>query len=148
MTSKDSPIPNNQDKSDGRIRATIMRAELYSSSPLPPAEVLAEYEKLQPGAVDRLITMAEKEADNRHEIQKEVIKNSFHIERLGQIVGLTIFLVALIFGFVLILQDKPIMGMVSVIGSMVAVVSLFIYGRESEQHNSDTEKKPTRKHRS
>lgn len=36
------------------------------TGPLPPPEQLLQYEQISPGFADRIVTMAEKEQENRH----------------------------------------------------------------------------------
>ena len=43
---------------------TLLRAELHAG-PLPPPDMLEQYERMQPGTLDRLLTMAESEQQAR-----------------------------------------------------------------------------------
>jgi uncharacterized membrane protein len=47
---------------------SIVRGE-YFEGPFPPPEILAQYEELQPGLVDRIFRYAETEQAQRHRIQ-------------------------------------------------------------------------------
>lgn len=44
---------------------------MLHQGPLPPAELLAEYERVLPGAAERVFTMAETEQSARHEHMRE-----------------------------------------------------------------------------
>ena len=50
--------------SSGVLSEIQFRAELHAG-PLPPPDVLERYERMQPGTLDRLLTMAEKEQQAR-----------------------------------------------------------------------------------
>jgi uncharacterized membrane protein len=63
-------------ESDGR---SIVRGKYYEG-PFPEPEVLAKYEEIQPGLIDRIFRYAESEQTQRHQIQnKRVDAEGFDI---------------------------------------------------------------------
>ena len=62
------------------ILSTMMafEEERSFSGPLPPPEYLEAYEKVMPGATDRLLTMTEKQVDHRIELEKTIVKKKLY----------------------------------------------------------------------
>jgi uncharacterized membrane protein len=56
--------------SHGVMHGPLAEFTLAMSGPLPPPEVLAAYERLHPGAAERIIRMAEKSLDHTIEVEK------------------------------------------------------------------------------
>jgi uncharacterized membrane protein len=71
-------------------------ASLTRSGPLPDSRELANYEKILPGAADRIITVFEKQADHRMEIEKSVILGGVANERYGIAAGVIVVVSTLI----------------------------------------------------
>lgn len=44
------------------------------SGPIPPPDIIKDYENILPGSADRIISMAEKQADHRRDIEKNSSK--------------------------------------------------------------------------
>ena len=59
-----------------------VRSEI--SGPLPSPEILAGYESILPGAAERILRMAEKSQDNRHEISMVALTETAADTRRGQ----------------------------------------------------------------
>ena len=62
---------------------------------LPSSEILEKFEDAVPGSVNQLISMAEKEQNQRHEWQNQYLKSHNCTTRIGQFCGL-IYNVALL----------------------------------------------------
>ena len=54
---------------------------------LPPTEVIAEYEALYPGALERIIKIAEKEQLKKHETEKAILSANEISRRIGGLFG-------------------------------------------------------------
>ncbi|GHT86243.1 hypothetical protein FACS1894137_11540 [Spirochaetia bacterium] len=61
---------------DNQPILTASQSVMYSG-PLPTSTEFAGYDKALPGAAERLLSMVEKEAEHRHESEREVITNLF-----------------------------------------------------------------------
>ena len=62
------------------VHATIMQAEAYSG-PIPPASELEKYEKIQQGAADRIIRMAEKQSSHRQAMETKMLDATIKTEK-------------------------------------------------------------------
>ncbi|SRR6266446_2754465 len=101
------PPPKKDDPKIGAIRTAILKAEasMRFEGPLPPPALLAKYDEIHPGLANRLVCMAESEAQHRHEMEKTVLnadiaenKRERSEARCGQLCGLVITLAGLAVG--------------------------------------------------
>lgn len=119
--------------------------------PIPPPEVLAQYNEIAPDTVDRILKMAEKEQDARHYLQKTVIDSGVEQSRRGLNYG---FWISIVFGVIsggLTLLGHPeglVLGGLDIIG----LASVFVYQTESRKNerkekreNNDRQIKPATK---
>jgi len=81
-----------------RVISLVFQKQQVFSGPLPPPKHLAEYEKIVPGAAERIILMAEREQEHIHKLEDEQqemsqkivsadIKSSKRGEWFGFIIG-------------------------------------------------------------
>ena len=66
---------------------------------------------------------------------------SIRSERIGQILGFLIFLIALVAGIVLMILGKDAIGLITSLGSLAAIIGLFIYSRNSGKTEITKKKK-------
>ena len=104
--------------------------QLYSG-PIPPANELKKYEEILPGAADRILTMAEEQSAHRRKMENKMLEANIKAEKIGQSLGFAIFLIALIAGIILIILNKDAIGLITSLGSLTAIVGLFVYNRIS-----------------
>ena len=104
-----------------------VKAEFSNS--LPPADELEKYERVSPGAAERIIAMAERESSHRHELEKSLIDNEYKQASKGQNCAVIIGALAIICGTIAGILGAQLAG--SVIGGLVVVglVSASIRGR-------------------
>lgn len=108
----------------------VIRNE-YFSGPLPPPNVLASYDKVIDGAAERILKMAEKEQQHRHETDSCALLGEINKDKRGQQFG---FGIAILFGliaFILGLTGQPWLGGIIATVDLVALVAVFVLGRMS-----------------
>lgn len=108
----------------------IVRSMQLFSGPIPPASELLKYEQVLPGAAERIMSMAERQSIHRQGMEDKMLDANIKSEKRGQFFGFTIFITVILIGFVLLIFDKKIEGLLAILGSVAGVVSLFVYGRE------------------
>lgn len=136
-------IRNNKANSKSVASASVRAVELYSG-PIPPASELTKYESVLPGAADRILGMAEKQAQHRHKMEDKMLDASIAAERAGQIFGFAIFGLAIVAGFILIMLGKDVAGLVSLVIAIGSIIGLFVYTRadaKKELKKKDATKK-------
>ncbi|MEE9382008.1 MAG: DUF2335 domain-containing protein [Nannocystaceae bacterium] len=72
---------------DHSLAMSLITASRQFSGPLPPATELAAYNKVLPGAAERIVVMAEREQKNRHEVGNSLVQYRFFALKVGA--GLT-----------------------------------------------------------
>lgn len=115
---------------------SIKKASSFSG-PLPPPEILGEYNKtLQKGA-ERIMKMAEHQSGHRIELEKHAIKEELKQSGRGQIFGfiLAIIGMAIAFGLALLGHDTVagIFGTTTIVG----LVTIFVIGKKRQNKDSD-----------
>ncbi len=126
------------DKPDSGKQSGVVAYHEQFAGPLPHPSILAQYEKVVPGAAERIIKMAENQSAHRRDLESIVIRNDVTNSRLG-----------MIFGFVLGLIGLSLPAFVKTnsatwvsIASLASLVGVFItgtYKRNQERKNRRTE---------
>ena len=60
------------------------------SGPLPPPDLLGQYDAILPGLADRIVKMAEKQESHRHELENRVVKAEINRSYFGMASGLVV----------------------------------------------------------
>jgi uncharacterized membrane protein len=103
------------------------------SGPLPPPEILARYNDAVPDAAERIIAMAEKQAEHRMGLESRVIDADIRRANAGVVAG---FLVALAFlggSVFLVFTGHTQAGVIVGSLDLVGLVSVFVYGTISRR---------------
>jgi uncharacterized membrane protein len=101
--------------------------------PLPPPQVLAEYNSIVPDAAERIISMAEKQSD--HRMTLETIALSAEIKRAdrGLGVGAVICLAFLGVAGTLVALGHDIAGASLGGGSLASIAGIFVIGTSAQR---------------
>jgi len=111
-------------------------AQQHISGPIPSPEVLRQYDALSPGMADRLVRIAEQEADHRRKMETEVIALQHSDQRAyrrsefaGQIFGLSIGLAAIVGAVIMAVHGAQVAASFLGTGGVTGLVTAFILGR-------------------
>ena len=115
------------------------------SGPLPAPETFSAYDKVLPGAAERILTMAEKAQSHRHEMERTHLKLSAKMVARGQWFALLLGLAGLCWGGTLLLADKRIEGFSLVIGTIATLVGAFLYGERKQKRQTREEPDDTQR---
>lgn len=105
----------------------------YFQGPLPSPGILAEYNRICPGAAQRILAMAESQALHRQELEKEVVSSNCRNQDRGPVLGFVLAAAVIVIGSYLILQGKEVSGLVALLGALAAVIIPFVYGRREQK---------------
>ena len=115
------------------LRTTVTQ---QMSGPLPPPNMLHEYEALLPGMAERLVSLAEKEQMHRHHtvdkaigLERHQLTEAAKESLRGQLFAFLISMTAIFGGIWLIANDKPAGGVTAIISSLGALVTVFLANR-------------------
>lgn len=143
-TQKDrSPLNSETEEVVNRIQKLPpeKREAIYSqvfSGPIPPAAELKAYEQVVSGAADRIISMAEGEADHRRRQEEKLVNSSCGDSRLGLWLGFFMGLGSLFLSGLIALYANPVAGSILAFTSISSLVGVFVYG--SRQRREMTKK--------
>lgn len=110
-----------------RVEGTVFRG------PLPPPEILEGYNDVIENGADRIITMAEKNQNHRHELENAVILGGLKNERRGQVIAGFLFLALLAAATYLISIDKDGTGVGILIAEFLAGAALFMNAQANKR---------------
>lgn len=122
-----------------KIAIKSFSVQEFYSGPLPHPQVFAGYEKVLPGAAERILAMTEKQATHRQFIEKKVITSKSISEVLGVIFAFLIALVTIGGGIFLISIGQNAGGLTSIIVALATLVTVFFTGKKKQ--NKELEEK-------
>jgi uncharacterized membrane protein len=102
--------------------------------------MLVQYNEAFPGCAERIVAMAERQAANRQYLEKTAITSNKRRELTGQVFGLVIALSAIACGTYLAYHDKSLAGLGTIIGTVVSLVAVFVYGKYTQKKELDQKK--------
>ncbi len=70
-----------------QIKQIVLEVAREFSGPIPPPEIIKEYEAVLPGSADRIIKMAESEQEYRHNLRHQQVKFESRDSLFGIISG-------------------------------------------------------------
>lgn len=95
--------------------------------------MLAQYNACLPNGADRIVALAERQAEHRQSLESAVVRGNIRAETRGQICAFLLGLVAIVGGIVLIALGKDVQGLAAIITAFVALAGVFIYGRKQQE---------------
>jgi uncharacterized membrane protein len=133
-------------KNNGGTRGDrlLVQQEIHSG-PLPAPQVLEGYERICPGAAERIIAMAEAQGRHRQQMERETLAASvewqnkmFAEARRGQFCALAIGMAAIITGGLVVAAGHPVSGSILGGSGVAGLVSAFIYDRKNSSGTAQT----------
>jgi uncharacterized membrane protein len=118
--------PNIPDQVKHQIIATITSFTAFSG-PIPPPEMLAQYEKIFPGAAKQIFSMAESQSNHRMVIEKKAITSATIDSKMGIIAGLLVALALIGASLKIITTGHTLSGFAVIVGTLAAIVYSFRY---------------------
>jgi uncharacterized membrane protein len=132
-------LPEVQQKA---VRAVIIGVSYQRAwkGPLPPPDILKEYNDAFSNGAERIFLEAKKQTDHRIKMESIVIPEEQKQSRRGQTFGFILALAFLIASFTLIFTGHEASG--TIIGSidLVALVAVFVYGRNYQKSELETKR--------
>lgn len=145
------PAPSRPSAKSSKLISRTVSQSVTSqfSGPMPPPEYLARYEQICPGSADRMLAMAEKEADHRRTTETTIVaaqiehhNKQFSEARRGQICAVIITLAGLGAGLYAAIQGHEITGGVLGVGGIGGIVTTFILGRTKQKDDEEEQPAP------
>lgn len=156
-------MPETPEKPNRQITTTpdsgpgkVVSYAAHFSGPLPPPPILEQYERVCPGASDRIFGMAESEAEHRRGIENravdadiEAMRRQFGEARLGQVFAFLISIAFVVSGaYVVSATGQTATGLILSAAGLTTIVATFIRGRAEEEESKPSQpQQPARKKR-
>ena len=109
-----------------------MQSQSYAG-PLPSSEMLAKYESLYPGAAKMLFDQFHAQGNHRMELECKVITANIKNSRLGQWIGYSLCMMALVGGGVLVCFGIRTEGLIAAVAGLAVLTAVFITGKFTGQ---------------
>jgi uncharacterized membrane protein len=119
-------------ESPGRVTHVLRRVEI-KIGPLPPPEELLKYNQVFDGCAERIVAMAEHQAEHRQDLERTVVKSNAKAQLRGQIFAFILSGLIIVTGAYLVLQNRNIAGFTLIGGDAATLIGMFIYGRRTQQ---------------
>ncbi len=130
---------NLQNPNDRKEVALEHHSAEFFSGPLPHPEILEKFNEIVPGSAERILKMAEDQSHHRRELERKVITSDISRSKWGQILGFIIAICGLLVSAFIAIYGNAIAGGIIGVGTLVSLVSVFMYG--SKMRNEEREDK-------
>ncbi len=107
------------------------------SGPLPPPEVLAEYNNVVPDGAERILAMAERQAAHRQRLEGRVVNSNTHAQTAGVYMAFVIAIIAFGCGTFLIYEGKDASGLGIILLDAASIIGSFIWSRRQQQRDRE-----------
>lgn len=133
MSTKHQKSVQASGKNNNGQEVKLVHQEAYQG-PLPHPDLLVKYEEIIPGSAERILSMAEKEQQHRHQLENEVIKKEITQKGRGLNFGFTLALLIVVVGAYLLIIDKSLQGFSLILGSIAMIIAPFFFNKNNNQN--------------
>jgi uncharacterized membrane protein len=127
-----------------KYRAEVKVKGTAYQGPIPPPADLERYNAILPGAAERILAMAERQANHRQSLEKKVLDSDAFHALLGIICALIIALVGLGVAGYIIINGHDWAGAIIGGATLASMVSAFIYGSSKLRRERKEQTLPAR----
>ena len=124
-----------------RLITAAFRGEVFRG-PLPHPEILVGYEQASPGSAERIISMAEKQADHRRAMESKLLDADIKNEHRGQIMAFSLATLISGGGIYLLAIGQDLSGLVALIAPLAGLAGMFIAARRQPKEKSKADDSP------
>ncbi len=107
------------------------------SGPIPPPEALEYYNRIVPGAAERIIIMAEKQSEHRRSIESVVIRAGARDSLLGIISGFLLGCFSIATAVYMVSLGQSLQGTIFGGIGIVSLAGVFVYGTRSRREERE-----------
>jgi uncharacterized membrane protein len=126
----------------GASESLIVRKEVKTAisfaGPIPPPNLLAQYNEIIPNGADRILAMAERQSSHREAMESAVVRGNLAAQQRGTIFAFIIAMTAILGGIWLIYIGKSTSGLVAIIGPLVSLATAFIVSKYEQRKERET----------
>ena len=135
MSKKQRVTKRRTPSAPSRPVAALSVSAHHFQGPIPPPDMLKQYDKIIPNGADRILTMAEKQGAHRIEMEKIIIHDAEKRANSGQIISAFVMIISIVGSLISGMLDKS--GWVVLIAAVPAlsVTIVFIIGHHKKSKN-------------
>ena len=139
---KQQVLPPASKREDSNPPLTQIKTQISAfSGPLPPPNLLAQYNEIIPNGAERILAMAERQSAHRESLESAVVKGNLASQKLGSWFAFVIAMTAILVGGYLIYLGMNVSGLVAIISALVSLAGAFIYSKYDQR--KERERKAT-----
>jgi uncharacterized membrane protein len=112
---------------------SVQRFQLEFSGPLPPPQILEEYNNAFPGCAERVVAMAERQSAHRQHLEKTVVQGNIAAQSRGQWFAFILAFIVIGGGVYLLANGKSLEGFAAIIIAVGGIVSTLIWTRREQR---------------
>ena len=113
---------------DNKNNELLVRAQQFSG-PIPHPEILELYNKVVPGAAERILCKFEAQTEHRIKIESQTVSTANLKEILGIVFGFVITMTTIIGGIYVALEGRTFLGGSLSFAGLALIVYAFVTGR-------------------
>jgi len=114
-----------------------MESKESFSGPIPPPAMLGEYDTIEKGLANRIVSMPESQQAHRQKMENTAISAAVKTESRGQNYALFLSTLIILGSLYLISIGKEISGSILAGGTLTGLAYVFISGRKKEESKDD-----------
>ncbi|MGQ0552725.1 MAG: DUF2335 domain-containing protein [Planctomycetota bacterium] len=131
----DEPSPLQRKPADSATNAGLSAAEVirmridaaaHYSGPIPSAAELERYHAIDATLTDRILRMAESNAQHRQSIERAIVTGGLRAQARGQTYAFSLALITLGVGVWLVFTNQTALGLWLILGNLVALAAVFV----------------------
>src|SRR3989338_7839901 len=136
--SDNSPQPRNNPPTK------VVAAEFSGfSGPIPPPQILQQYNNVVPDAAERIIRMAEKQSDHRMDLERKVVNSNISKSYLGMILGTVIAVCGLLVAKEISVNGHPWAASAIAALDLGGLIGVAIYNGEIQKQEREKRRETT-----
>jgi uncharacterized membrane protein len=125
-----------QQPPNGRPITTLHSQKIETfQGPVPRPEIIEKYEKILPGAAERIFKSWENQTEHRQNLERSVVKTDNFKSILGVVLGFFVVVIAIIGGIITLLQGQPLFGGGLSLVGLAMLATAFITSRKEGNKN-------------
>ena len=112
----------------GRSVVSVSRSLESFEGPLPPPAVLEGYERVLPGSAERILRMAEQQAEHRRVVFTTLVEADTSRARWGLWLGAVVAVAFILAATAMVLAGQTVAGTIVATADLLGIVGVFVYG--------------------
>lgn len=106
-------------------------------SPYPPSSELEGYERVLPGAAERIFALVEAESKHRRELEKTALERESRDSLIGLAAAFVVAMTATVGGGALVYFGYPVAGSIFGLSGVASIVGAFLKTPRKTQYQTD-----------